>query len=217
VPPDSADATILAVTAPSAPFLVPEVTLYLVSPEHPLWTATPEQAEAQGLPMPYWAFAWPGGQALARYLLDTPEVVRGKTVLDFGCGGGVEGIAAGKAGAKRVVCADVDRLAVQAAVLNAALNGVTVEPVIEDLTGTDGGWDVVLVGDVLYDPVFAARTLEWLKGLAERGATVLLGDPGRVPLDVEVDELGAYDAPHDGDPRGSTRWRTRVLRLGGHQ
>lgn len=214
MPPGSPEASrILAVTQPGAPFLVPELALHLITPGHPLWTATPEEAAAQGFTMPYWGFAWPGGQALARYLLDHPQVVRGRGVLDFGCGGGVEGLAALRAGARSVVCTDVDALACEVVQLNAALNGVAVEALHADVVGEDGGWQVVLVGDVLYEPALAARVLGWLQRLAARGATVLIGDPGRVPLDLQADVLATSDAPHDGDPRGTTRWPTRVLRL----
>lgn len=201
----------LAETCAASPTLVPELTLHLLTPDSPHWHASDPQA----LGWPYWAVAWPGGQALARYVLDHPELVRGRRVLDFGSGGAVAGLAAAKAGAASVLCADVDPLAAEAARANAVLNGVPLETTIEDLVGTARGpWDVVLAGDVCFEPAFAARVLTWLRALAAEGCLVLLGDPSRVtlPADALVD-LAAYDAPHDGDVRALTRWRTRVARV----
>lgn len=201
----------LADTRPASPTLVPEVTLHLLTPDSPHWHASDPQA----LGWPYWAVAWPGGQALARYVLDHPETVRGRRVLDFGSGGAVEGLAAAKAGAASVLCADIDPRAADAARANAALNGVTLDTTIDDLIGTPrGAWDVVLAGDVCFEPAFAARVLAWLRALAAEGCLVLLGDPSRVALATEaLEDLAAYDAPHDGDLRALTRWTTRVARV----
>lgn len=190
-----------------APFLVPELRLWLLPPDAPSWHATPD---SHG--MPYWAFAWPGGQVLARYLLDHPAVVRGKRVLDFGSGCAVEGIAAMKAGAAKVSCADIDALANEFALKNAGLNHLHLETVDEDLLErAPPDVEVILVGDACYSPELAARLLPWLR--ASR-ADVLIGDPLRVPgmLD-DAEVLATYDASFDGDIRGLTRWPTHVLRL----
>jgi predicted nicotinamide N-methyase len=228
----------LAETRAASPTLVPEVTLHLLTPDSPHWHASDPEA----LGWPYWAVAWPGGQALARYVLDHPDLVRGRRVLDFGSGGAVEGLAAAKAGAASVLCADVDPLAAEAARANAVLNGVrlaahharagappasraaqdaaasfapALATTTEDLVGAPrGAWDVVLAGDVCFEPAFAARVIAWLRALAGQGCLVLLGDPSRValPADALLD-LAAYDAPHDGDLRALTRWTTRVARV----
>ena len=122
-------------TVVDRPYLVPEVALHLVTDRCPLWRATDADLEALALPAPYWAFAWAGGQALARYVLDEPEVVKGKAVLCFGAGGGVEAVAAALAGAARVVASDIDPFAVDALRMNARLNGVTLEVTDADLLG----------------------------------------------------------------------------------
>lgn len=201
----------LADTRAASPTLVPEVTLQLLTPDSPHWHAS----EPEALGWPYWAVAWPGGQALARYVLDHPETVRGRRVLDFGSGGAVEGLAAAKAGAASVLCADIDPLAAEAARANAALNVVPLDTTTDDLVGTPRGpWDVVLAGDVCFEPAFAARVIAWLRALAAEGCLVLLGDPSRVALPAEaLEDLAAYEAPHDGDLRALTRWTTRVARV----
>lgn len=190
-----------------APFLVPELKLWLLPPDAPSWHA----ADAEALGMPYWAFAWPGGQVLARFLLDHPDLVRGKRVLDFGSGCAVEGIAAARAGAREVLCADLDPLAAGLARENAKLNGVTVETTTDELVGAALDFDVVLAGDACYSPELAARVVPWLRSAP---ATVLFGDPLRVTgaLD-DAERLATYDASFDGDPRGLTTWPTHVLRL----
>ena len=192
---------------PLAPFLVPELKLWLLPPDAPSWHGTPD---THG--MPYWAFAWPGGQVLARYVLDHPEVVRGKRVVDFGSGCALEGIAAMRAGAASVLCADIDDVANAFALKNAALNGVRLEVTGEDLLmHAPPEVDLMLVGDACYSPELAARLLPWLRAAH---AEVLIGDPLRVPgvLD-DAAVLATYEASFDGDPRGLTRWPTHVLRL----
>ena len=160
------------ITAP----LVPEIKLHLAIEIMPLWRKTEDELEAMGVPPPYWAFAWAGGQALARYILDHPDVVRGKSVLDFGSGSGLVGIAAAKAGARSVCCADVDRYACAAIALNARANGVNVETCNDDLLDSQDTWDVILVGDMCYERPLAEKLLGWLR---TSGANALLGDPGR--------------------------------------
>jgi predicted nicotinamide N-methyase len=157
----------------------PEIRLHVADEATELWHKTEEELGELGLPPPFWAFAWAGGQALARYLLDRPELVRGKRVLDFASGSGLVAIAAARAGAAAVEASDVDGFAIAAIGLNAALNGVAVEMRAADLVGSDEGWDAVLAGDIFYDRNIAERVTDWLFGIAERGATVLIGDPGR--------------------------------------
>jgi predicted nicotinamide N-methyase len=161
------------------PPLVPELHLHLASEVVPLWRKTEEELQAEGIPPPFWAFAWAGGQALARYVLDHPDDVRGKRVLDFGAGSGLVGIAAMTAGARDVLCADTDRFAVAAIALNAAANGVALSATAEDVIGRRGAWDVILVGDMCYERPLAERILAWLKDRVADGVTVLIGDPGR--------------------------------------
>ncbi len=197
--------------------LCPEIRLHLVTAECPLWTATEEEAARAGLVEPYWAFSWAGGQALARYVLDHPDVVAGRDVLDFGAGGAVEAIAAARAGA-RVLAADIDPLAVEAAKLNAALNGVTLETTTEDLVGRlDLRFDVVLAGDVFYGDDMAARVRSWLVDLSRAGALVLIGDPDRGFLDTSgLEPRARYEAPADNDADGSFLRPTTVYALSAH-
>ena len=174
-------------TAVERPPLVPEVALHLASEVVPLWQATEADLAETGLPPPFWAFAWAGGQALARFLLDNPDWVAGKRVLDFAAGSGVQGIAAALAGAARVEATEIDRFALAALALNAEANGVALELRDEDVIdlpdhGPDPRWEVVLAGDVCYERPMAARVARWLGGLAREGVTVLMGDPGRTYL-----------------------------------
>lgn len=172
-------AFICANTALVSPPLVPEIKLRLASEVVPLWRLTEEELSAQGVPPPYWAFAWAGGQALARYVLDQPEVVTQRRVLDFGSGSGLVAIAAAKAGALRVTAADVDDFAQAAIKLNAAANAVLVSTTTADLIDTNGNWQTILVGDMCYERPLAERLLAWLRNRVTRGARVFLGDPGR--------------------------------------
>ena len=167
---------ILANTALTAPPLVPEIRLHLATEVVPLWRKTEEELEAEGVPPPYWAFAWAGGQALARYVLDHPDIVRGKSVLDFGSGSGLVAIAAKQAGAARVLAADIDAFAAAAIELNAQANDAAIDVTRDDVIGRAGDWQSVLVGDMCYERPLAERLIAWLKSL---GAPVLLGDPGR--------------------------------------
>jgi len=209
----ASEAFVLANTALIAPPHVPEVRLHLADEAHDLWHLTEEQLQEKGLPPPFWAFAWAGGQGLARYVLDRPDVVRGAAVLDFAAGSGLVGIAAAKAGADRVLCADIDPFCAPAIALNARANGVELEWTIEDLVGSDGGWPVVLAGDVFYDRAFADRLVPWLAALSARGATVLAGDPGRSYLPAQRIELVAeYQVPvtrtlEDADVKRTRVWR----------
>ena len=196
-----------------APPHVPEVRLSLATEAHGLWLKTEEELEEIGLPPPFWAFAWAGGQGLARYVLDHPWLVAGKTVLDFASGSGLVGIAARMAGASAVLAADIDPWSGTAIRLNAALNGVSVDCSAENLVGRDAGWDVVLAGDVFYDRGFADVLIPWFSSLAARGATVLVGDPGRAycPRD-RMEALATYQVPvtralEDSEVKKTTVWR----------
>ena len=193
-----------------SPFLGPELRLWLLAPEAPSWHAS----DPSSLGMPYWAFAWPGGQVLARFLLDHPQWVRGKRVLDFGSGCAIEGVAAARCGG-RVLCADIDPLAGKMALRNAALNEVSLEVTEADLIGVEVEADVILAGDVCYAPELSARLLPWLEAQRRRGVVVLIGDPLRVPGALSgAKKLFEADASFDGDPRGLTLWRSYVLELG---
>lgn len=190
-------AFVRANTAIATPPLVPEVSLHLASEVTPLWHATEATLAESQLPPPYWAFAWAGGQALARYVLDNPGVVDGRSVLDFGAGSGLVAIAAMKAGARQVTAAEIDAFATAAIGLNAALNGVTITVAAADLIGSSTPpWEIVLVGDMCYERPLAERLTLWLRGLAAKGATVLLGDPGRAYLPKEcLQAIARYQVP----------------------
>lgn len=139
-------------TALHEPPLIPEIRLHLASEIVPIWQMTEEELEKSGLPPPFWAFAWAGGQALARYILDNPEIVRGRRVLDFGSGSGLIAIAAMKAGAALALAADIDVFAAAAIALNAETNDVVITATTEDLVGAENrGWDIILVGDMCYE------------------------------------------------------------------
>jgi predicted nicotinamide N-methyase len=166
-------------TALIAPPLVAEIRLHVATEVVPLWRKTEEELESEGIPPPYWAFAWAGGQALARYVLDHPREVAGRSVLDFGSGSGLVAIAAAKAGAARVLASDIDGFALAAIELNAAANGVSLESTADDMIGSRDPWDVILLGDMCYERPLAERLLIWLGERARSGTRVLLGDPGR--------------------------------------
>ena len=196
---------ILAHAELKSPPLIPEITLYLAGDVMNLWTATKaldaaRAAALEDLPPPYWAFAWPGGQALARYLLDTPSEVAGKRLLDFGSGSGLVAIAAAKAGAAHVRAAEIDPLARTAMTINAAANGVSFEIVPQDIIGSESAWDTILVGDMCYEQPLANRLTQWLHKLAADGARILIGDPGRayVPANV-MSPLANYAVPTSRD------------------
>lgn len=158
------------------------------------WEAQERELGTPGLAPPYWASAWPGGQALARHLLDNPALVAGQRVLDLGCGSGLCAIAATLAGGARVEAADIDRCACEAASINANANGVAVQPLCADLIGESGGrWDVVLAADLWYERFLAQRVTGWLRQLAGAGVRVLVGDLGRAFLPRQgMRELGRY-------------------------
>jgi predicted nicotinamide N-methyase len=197
----------------AAPPHVPEIRLHLADEAHELWLKTEDELAEIGLPPPFWAFAWAGGQGLARYVLDHPQIVRGRTVLDFASGSGLVAIAAAKAGAASVVAADIDPFTAAAIAINAAANDVELHSTAADLIGTDHGWDVVLAGDVFYDQSLAGRLVPWLAALAGRGAVVLVGDPGRSYLPAQLLEplaeyrIAVTRALEDAEIKRTTVWR----------
>jgi predicted nicotinamide N-methyase len=186
-------------TALETPVMVPEFRLWLATEYVPIWQATEAWLEEQNVDPPYWAFCWPGGQAIARFLLDNPEHVRGKTVLDFAAGSGVSSMAAARAGAASVIANDIDALSLVAARLNAVENALTVGTSAEDwLAGPEAmpPADVVIAGDVCYEREMSVRALAWLRGHANAGRLVLLGDPGRNYFSAQgLEELARYDIP----------------------
>ena len=174
----------------------PEIALHVADEATALWQKTEEELGAIGLPPPFWAFAWAGGQALARYVLDNPETVRGRRVLDFASGSGLVAIAARKAGAAAVTACDIDDFAVAAIRINAQANGVDLDVLQADLVGEDRGWDTVLAGDICYEQDLARRVVDWLFALNGRGATILIGDPGRSYLPKDrLDQVALYEVP----------------------
>lgn len=202
---------IRAHTALARPTLVPEIPLWSATEITPLWQATEAWLAARDLAPPFWAFAWPGGQALARHVLDHPRLVAGRRVLDFAAGGGIAAIACARAGAASVAAAEIDPLARAAIALNAAENGVAVTVAAEDVVGTRGQWDLILAGDVCYEALMTARILPWLRARA-RGAEVILADPGRAYLPAGLAALARYRVPttrelEDRDSREVTLYR----------
>jgi predicted nicotinamide N-methyase len=173
-------------TAITAPPLVPEIRLHLATEITPVWQATEESLARSALPPPFWAFAWAGGQALARYLLDHPDQVAGRSVLDFGAGSGLVAIAAAKAGAEFVLAAEIDHFAAAAIAANAVLNEVAVTVTTADVIDkANPRWGIITAGDVCYEQPMAGRVTAWLRALARSGSLVLLGDPGRAYLPAE--------------------------------
>jgi predicted nicotinamide N-methyase len=178
------------------PPLAPDLRLHLADEMVELWQKTEDDLGAIGLPPPFWAFAWAGGQALARFIAERPETVAGKFVLDFASGSGLVAIAAAKAGAARVEASEIDEFALLAIEMNARENGVEIEPRAGDLIGTDSGWDVVLAGDISYQQDMAETATDWLATLAARGAAVWIGDPGRNYLARDrLERIAEYGVP----------------------
>ena len=197
----------------AAPPHTPEIRLRLASELYPIWRMTEDALLERGIPPPYWAFAWAGGQAVARYLLDNPAMVRGKRVLDAGSGSGLCAIAAARSGAAQVTASDIDPYAVAAIELNAAAFGM-VTATADDLVGRDDGWDVVLIGDLFYEQPLAGQVEAWARRLAGRGATVLVGDPGRSYLPkTGMARLATYEVPTTRELEDNEVRRTAVYRV----
>ena len=194
-----------------APPLVPEIKLYLATEVVPLWRATEEELEKNGAPPPDWAFAWAGGQALARYVLDNPDIVRGKRALDIGAGSGLVGIAAARSGAAHVLAADIDAHAIAAIKLNAAANAIDIAVTQDDVVGRPGDWDIILVGDLFYERPLAERLLAWLGSM---DIPALLGDPRRNYFPQQgVEKLAAYSVQTTRDLEDREIRETGVYRL----
>ncbi|MEM9224149.1 MAG: 50S ribosomal protein L11 methyltransferase [Pseudomonadota bacterium] len=211
----TAEEFIRANTALKSPSLVAELKLHLADEALPLWQKTEEELSQDGLSPPFWAFAWAGGQALARYVLDNPFVVAGRRVLELGAGGGIAAIAAARAGARPVAANDIDPFAVAAASLNAAANGVEVELSCADILDGAPAAEVLLIGDLFYEQPLADRALAMAQRMASAGSDVFVGDPSRtfMPKDALV-PLKTYAVPtprelEDADVKRTTVWRLR--------
>ncbi|MCJ2015425.1 class I SAM-dependent methyltransferase [Methylobacterium sp. J-076] len=193
----------------------PEIRLHVADEATELWQRTEDELQEIGLPPPFWAFAWAGGQALARYLLDNPTSVAGRRVIDFASGSGLCAIAAAMAGARHVLASDLDAFAVTAIGLNAAENGVSgrIEATAANLLGTSCRADMVLAADVFYERDLAATVTEWLARLQGEGCEVLIGDPGRTYLPRDrLTCLATYSVPvmrslEDAEVKQSHVWR----------
>jgi predicted nicotinamide N-methyase len=220
-------AFILANTRLKAVPLVREISLYVAEESVPIWEKTEDELDAMGLPPPYWAFAWAGGQALARYVLDHPHEIAAKRVLDLAAGSGLVAIAAAKAGAAPVMAADIDAFTESAISLNAEANGVYVEIITQDLLSEKDRldraapetprYDVILVGDLFYERDTAARALAFLDRNVAAGSRVLIGDPGRTYLPKErLTRLAEYSVPvtrelEDNDIKRTSVWELSSL------
>ncbi|GAA2740630.1 MULTISPECIES: class I SAM-dependent methyltransferase [Kitasatospora] len=202
-------------TSPAPVPSVPEVRLHMAEDAIALWETTESARGEIGLPPPFWAFAWAGGVAVARYVLDHPETVAGKSVLDLAAGSGLVGIAAALRGAASVRAAEIDAYAVAAIEVNAVANGVRVDAAVEDLLDGDGApAQVVLAGDVFYERAMAARFLPFLERARARGARVIVGDPGRKYLPRErFTALAAHEVPVVADLEDTALKTTTVWEL----
>jgi predicted nicotinamide N-methyase len=199
-------------TRPVQPVLVPEITLLIAADVVGLWEAMEEQQSGSTSEPPFWAAAWPGGQALARYVLDHPGLVAGRSVLDLGSGSGLVAVAAALAGAGSVVASEIDPFGLTAIGLNAEVNGTPQVTAVGDVLGGEPpDVEVVLAGDVCYDRAMTERVLPFLDAARARGAEVLIGDPGRVYLPSErLTAVAEFDVP---DTEGPLVRRTTVWRL----
>lgn len=200
----------------SVPY-VPEISLYTADEATELWQKTETELSELQLPPPFWAFPWAGGQALARYVLDEPQTVRHRQVLDFASGSGLVAIAAAQAGAEIVQACEIDAFAVTSIELNAIANNVKVVIRPENLIGQDHGWDTILAGDICYERDLAAQVIAWLTELAQRGATVLIGDPGRAYLPQDkLETVATYEIPvcrsiEDAPIKRTSVWRFKIF------
>jgi predicted nicotinamide N-methyase len=214
VTPDQRRAFIAEHTSLAPTPFVPEIRLHIGGASMPLWEAAFFADDRLPVPPPMWAWPWAGGQALARYVLDHPEVVAGRRVLDVGTGGGIVAIAAARAGASAVTAVDIEPYAIEACRLNAEANAVAVTTWHADPVGHDEGWDVVLAGDVWYEAELAAHLGPWLHALAARGALVLTGDLGRAHLPPDgLVTLADYVIPTLVDLEDVPEKAARVLRV----
>jgi len=188
---------IKAQTVIASASLAPEIKLHLATEITPLWQLTEERLKGGDLPPPFWAFAWPGGQGLARYALDHADEFKGRRVLDFAAGCGIAAIAAAQAGAARALADDIDLLAQTSILMNAAENNVKVEiQRILDMDRPFTGADIIMVGDVCYQQAMSIVIMRWLNLCRGKGARILIADPGRAYAPKEgLTELARYDVP----------------------
>lgn len=194
--------------------LVPEIRLRVGGLAMPLWERAALADARPAVPPPYWAWPWAGGLALARYVLDHPATVRDMTVADIGAGGGIVAIAAALAGARTVTAIDIEPFAIEACGLNAEANEVTLAVSEADPAGTDAGWEVILAGDLWYESELATRMEPWLRSLATRGATVLIGDLGRAYLPADgLLEVARYVVPTLDDLEDAESKEVRVFQV----
>lgn len=215
--PDDATAVRRFITANTrllAPPLIPEIQLHLAEESLAIWRQTEAELGEMNVPPPYWAFAWAGGQALARTLLDTPALVHGKSVLELGCGAGLAAIAALQSGARSVLAADIDRIALVASEMNGAANGVSLETTADDLlSGLPYPFDVILVGDLFYERQLADRVLALIELAAAAGTLILIGDPQRNYFPKgRFTQVAAYQVPvtrdlEDAEIKSTAVWR----------
>lgn len=215
--PETVAAFIRANTMRLSPPLVPEIVLHLAAESLPIWQKTEDELGELNVPPPYWAFAWAGGQALSRYLLDNPALVAGRRVLDLGAGSGLQAIAAAKAGAARVLAADIDRLALVACRLNAETNGVALDVAADNLLARapDPAWDVVLVGDLYYERQLADAVTAYIDAAAHNGSLILIGDPQRSYFPrTKFEAVAEYQVPVTRELEDAEIKRTAVWRQG---
>jgi len=207
---------ILAQTKLEPLSFVPELRLQLAQEADPLWRAVGAWKGEEDTPFPFWAFAWPGGQALARYILDKPETVSGLRVLDFAAGSGIVGIAAAKAGAKEVWAADIDDLSQLVTQINATHNGVSIGAMNDLYLGKPlKGVDLIIAGDVCYEHTMSHRILRWLHLCVEAGVKVLMADPGRAYLPKEgLSELACLNVPTSRELEDKDSREVKVYALG---
>jgi len=193
--------------------LVPEIALHLATEITPIWRASEAWLHAHNVEPPFWAFAWPGGQALARHVLDHPAQVAGRRVLDFAAGCGIAAIAAAMAGAGRVAAAEIDTLAAAAITLNAAANGAALDVLAEDVVGKPCDWDLILCGDVCYEAPMTRHILPWLRLMAAT-AEVWVADPGRAYLPREgLAPFATYAVPTTTELEDRTERVVTIARL----
>jgi len=223
-PLDERLAFVRAHTVLERPALVPELVLHTATEVTPLWRATEDWLGAVGIDVPFWAVPWAGGQALARWVLDHPEAVRGRRVVDLGAGSGLVGLACARTGAASVRAIDVDPLAEAACVLNMRENGLVLHVELADVVepgsaasvdALAASADVLVAGDVWYDRAASARFGPWLAAVARAGVRVLTGDPGRAyaPTSADAVELARLEVPTTMDLESCTSRTTRVLEL----
>jgi len=210
-----AEVFVLANTAPGRASLVPEFELRLATEITPIWQATEGFLRAENMAPPFWAFAWPGSQALARNILDEPSRVRGARVLDFAAGCGLAALAAAAAGAASVEACDIDPISAAAMAINARTNRLPIRIHAKDVVGTSpGSWDLILCGDVCYEGPMTRHILPWLRAQATQ-AIVWVADPGRayLPAPDAMQAFACYDVPTSLELEDHTHRRTTLYRL----